>query len=76
MRAIDIDISNISLNKKSYKTYENISVYHVSYKTCMGSKPLLIRFNEIDGFIKIYYGIRYLVLYSLFFLLFLYYIKY
>ena len=27
-------------------------------------KPLRIRFDEIDGFIKIYYGIRYLVLFS------------
>ena len=28
----------------------------------MGAKPLRIRFGEIDGFIKIYDGIRYLVL--------------
>ena len=30
----------------------------------MGSIPLRIRFDEIDGFIKIYDGIRYLVLFS------------
>ena len=30
----------------------------------MGSISLRIRFNEIDGFIKIYDGIRYLVLLS------------
>ena len=30
----------------------------------MGSTPLLIRFDEIDGFIKIYDEIRYLVLFS------------
>ena len=30
----------------------------------MVSKPLHIRFYEIDGFIKIYGGIRYLVLFS------------
>ena len=30
----------------------------------MGSKPLRIRFNEIDGCIKIYDGIRYLVLFG------------
>ena len=29
----------------------------------MGAKPLRIRFNKIDGFIKICVGIRYLVLY-------------
>ena len=28
----------------------------------MGSKPLGISFSDIDGFIKIYDGIRYLVL--------------
>ena len=36
--------------------------YEISYKTFMGAKPLRIRFDEIDGFIKIYDGIRYLVL--------------
>ena len=30
----------------------------------MGSIPLHIRFDEIDGFIKIYHGMRYLVLFS------------
>ena len=30
----------------------------------MGSKPLRITFNEIDGCIKIYDGIRYLVLFG------------
>ena len=30
----------------------------------MGSIPLRIRFDKIDGFIKIYDGIRYLVLFS------------
>ena len=30
----------------------------------MGAKPLRIRFERIDGFIKIYDGIRCLVLYS------------
>ena len=28
----------------------------------MGKNPLCIRFDEIDGFIKVYSGIRYLVL--------------
>ena len=30
----------------------------------MGSKPLRIKFNKIDGFIKIYNGIRYLILFG------------
>ena len=63
MRVIDIDFSNILLKKKkSYKTYENILIDDISYKIFMVSKPLRIRLNEIDGFINIYDGIRYLVL--------------
>ena len=46
------------------KTYENILIYDISYKPFMGSKPLRIWFDEIDGFIKIYDGIRYLVLFG------------
>ena len=30
----------------------------------MGTKPLRTRFNKIDGFIKIYVEIRYLILYD------------
>ena len=29
-----------------------------------GSKPLRIRFEEVDGFVRIYSGIRYLVIYG------------
>ena len=32
---------------------ENISVYHISYKTSTGPKPLRIRFDKIDGFIRV-----------------------
>ena len=47
------------------KKYENILIHDISYKTTfMGSIPLRIRFDKIDGFIKIYDGIRYLVLFS------------
>ena len=37
--------------------------FHI--KTLFGSKPLRIRFDEVDGFIKVYDGIRYLALFSL-----------
>ena len=30
----------------------------------MGAKPLRIRFDEIDGFIRVYNGTRYLVLFG------------
>ena len=44
-----INFSNILLNKK---LYENISFYNISYKSPAGPKPLRIRFNKIDVFIK------------------------
>ena len=62
MRVIDIYFANILLNEKSYKSYKNVLIYGISYKTFMGSKPLHIWFQKVDGFIKIYDGIRYLVL--------------
>ena len=46
---------------KKKKKNENILNYDISYKTFMGSIPLRIRFDEIDGFIKIYNRVRYLV---------------
>ena len=64
IRVIDIDFKDILLNEKWNKTYKNILIYNISDKTFMGSKPLLIRFEDIDGFIKIYHVIRYLVLFG------------
>ena len=49
---------DILLEKKSFK---DILIHDISYKTFMGSKPLRIRFDEIDGF---YDGIRHLVLFG------------
>ena len=62
MGIIDINFSNISVDEKKY---EHILIYDISYKTIfIGSIPLHIRFNKIDDFIKIYDGIRYIVLFS------------
>ena len=59
---IDINFSNILLDKKLYK---NISVYDISYKTSTGPKPLRIWFDKIDGFIRVRGGeSRYLVLFD------------
>ena len=59
---IDFDFDKILLHEKSYKNkYENILIYDILYKTLIGAKPLRIRFDKIDGFIKTYDGIRYLV---------------
>ena len=47
------------------KLHENISLYDISYKTSMGPKPLRIRFDKIDGFIRVHGGkSRYLVLFD------------
>ena len=63
MRVTDGDFNNILSDKTSYKKkLENILVYDISYETFMGTKPLRIQFDKIDGFIKIYVGVRYLVL--------------
>ena len=37
MRVMDIDFDNILLDKKLYKTYKNILIYDISYKTFMGA---------------------------------------
>ena len=61
----DINFSDISLDEKLYKEkYENILIYGISYKTSTGTKPLRIRFDKIDGFIKIYDNSRYSVLFD------------
>ena len=55
------DTDNILIDKKSHK---NILIYDISCKTSNGAKHLRIRFDKIDGFIKIYNAIRYLVLHG------------
>ena len=59
----DFDLDNILIDQKSY---ENISVYNISYKSLIYSKPLRIRFDKIDGFIRVFEGTRYLVLFRSF----------
>ena len=44
------------------KSYKNILVYDISYKILFGLKPLRIGFDEVAGFIRVYDGIRYIVL--------------
>ena len=52
-----INVDRILLDEKSY---ENILVYNILYKKFVDAKPLRIRFNKVDGKIKIYNGIRFL----------------
>ena len=57
----DFDLDNILIHEKSYI---NILVYNISYKTLIGDEPLHIRFDKIDEFIRVYDGTRYLVLFE------------
>ena len=36
------------------KNYKNSLVYNISHKTLIDPKPLRIRFDKIDRFIKVY----------------------
>ena len=57
----DFNLDNILTDEKSH---ENILVYSISYKILIDTKALCIRFNKIDGFIRVYNGTRYLVLFE------------
>ena len=46
------------------KSYENILIYDISYKTLIGAKPLRIRLDKVDAFIRVYDGNRLLVLFG------------
>ena len=56
--------SKVELKEIDIKNHACLCVYYISYKNCMGSVLLRIKFDEIHGFIKIYDGIRYLVLFG------------
>ena len=58
MRVGDFDFDKVLLDKTSY---ENILISDISQKTFMGGKPLCIRINKVDEFIKTYDGTTYLV---------------
>ena len=55
------DFDNILLDDKSN---ENVLVNDILYKTLIGTKPLGIRFNKVDGFMRVYDEIRYLILFG------------
>ena len=57
----DFDLDNILLDEKPY---DNVLVYNISNKDLIGSKPLRISFDKIDGFIRVHDRTRYLVLFG------------
>ena len=59
-----IKFKDFGLHKIKRKSYENILIYNISYKTLIGAKPLPIRFDKIDGFIRVYNGTRYLIIFG------------
>ena len=56
-KASYINSSNILVVKKIY-----ILIYNISCKTFIGSIPLCISLDKIDGFYKVYDGVRYLLI--------------
>ena len=46
----DFDFDNILLDEKSY---ENILMYSISYKTFIGAKPLRVSFDKVDEFSRV-----------------------
>ena len=66
MRAWEINIytnfSDILLDGKfCEEKKQKYFIYGISYKNLTGARPLHIRYNKIDGFIKTRNKIRYLV---------------
>ena len=57
----DFDFDNILIDEK---LYGNILVYNILYKTFISEKLLRIRFDKIDGSVRVYNWIRYLVLFG------------
>ena len=47
------------------KSYENVLVYDISYKILIVGKPLRIRCDKVNGFIRVYDKTRYLALFNL-----------
>ena len=47
-----------------FKEKNENTIYNISYKTSTCEKPLRIRYDRIDGFIKIHNNIKYLVLFD------------
>ena len=46
------------------KSYEILLIYNISYKSLISAKPFGIRFDRVDGLIRVYDETRYLVLFG------------
>ena len=54
----DFNFGSILIYEKSY---ENILDYDISCKFLIGTKPLRIRLDKVEGFIRVNDGTRYLI---------------
>ena len=52
----DFGLDNIFIDEEWYK---NILVYNITYTILINARPLRIRFNKFDGFIRVYHRTRY-----------------
>ena len=41
------------------KSYENVLICDISYKTVIGAKPLRIMFDKVNRFIRVYDGTKF-----------------
>ena len=57
----DFDLDKIFIDER---WYENILVYNISYKSLIDSMHLRITFDKVDGFIRVYDGTEYIVLFA------------
>ena len=57
----NFDLDTILIDEKSL---ENILIYDILDKTLISPEPLPIRFDKIDGIVRIYDGTRYLILFG------------
>ena len=51
----DLNLDNILINEN---LNENILFYNISYKNLISTKPLRIRFDKIDEYVRVYDGIK------------------
>ena len=58
----DFDFDNTLIDKK---LHEDVFIFEISYKNLISAKPLHNRFYQVDGFIKVYNGSRFLVLFRI-----------
>ena len=47
------------------ESYENNSIFDISYNTLIDAKPFRIMLNDVDGLIRYYDGTKYLALFDL-----------